>query len=171
MRDMDSSMNPTVNEIFDQIVGQPCTRKEVGSMRSISLGFGEESLEPKRRRRQYRRWELGTYSGDWKVVNGAGTLLAKSHSTDIGELDAKLGALDFGRLASIQQISKSSVRMNLENGFSVDIIGDTTDDDEYFHVFGPESAYVEFSERGWQVGRSDTPWTARAGGPGLDSET
>ncbi len=161
-------MSPEVNEIFDQIVGQPCTRKEVGSMRSISLGFGEDSLEPKRRKRQYRRWELGSYSGDWKVVNDAGTLLAKSQSTDIGELDAELGALHLGRLTSIEQISKSGVRVNLDSGLAVDIIGDTVDDDEYFHVFGPESVYVEFSETGWQVGRSDTPWTARAG---LDSAT
>lgn len=158
-------MNPEVNEIFAQIVGQPCTRKEVGSMRSISLGFGEESLEPRRRKRHYRRWELGTYIGDWKVANDAGVLLAKSHSTDVGELDAKLGALHFGRLLSIQQLSKSGVRLNLDNGLAVDIIGDMTDDDEYFHAFGPGSAYVEFSERGWQVGRSDTPWTAQPRAP------
>jgi hypothetical protein len=170
VRDKDGSMSPEVNEIFDQIVGQPCTRKEVGSMRSISLGFGEESLEPRRRKRQYRRWELGTYSGDWKVANDAGVLLEKSSSRDVGELDAKLGALHFGRLTSIQQISKSGVRMNLDNRllWTSSAIRRMTTSTSMSSV---QSAYVEFSERGWQVGRSDTPWTAEAGGPGLDFET
>jgi len=129
-------------------------------MRGISLGFGEESLEPKRRSRQYRLWELGAYSGDWRIVNSGNVVLAKGFSSDIGALDAKLATIDLGRFASIQQLSESAVRVNLDNGLGVEFFGDTDGDDEYFHVFCPKNVYIEFSERGWQVGRSDVPWTA-----------
>ena len=151
-------MTPEVNAILEKIVGQPCTRKEVGSMRSLSLGFGEESIDIKRRDRQYRLWELGTYSGDWKIVNDAGVVLAKGMSSDIGELDFKLQTLQIGRFVSIQQLSKADVRLKLDGGVTVDFYGDNNNDDEYFHVFCPENVYIEFSERGWQVGRSDVPW-------------
>jgi glucan biosynthesis protein len=150
-----------MNEIFEKIAGQPCMRKEVGSMRSISLGFGDEaSAINKRRNRHYRLWEFGAYSGDWKIAQGADVLLAKSHSSDVSDLDSKLQSISLGRFQSIQQLSKSAVRMNLDNGFAVEFFGDTDDDDEYFHVFCPENVYIEFSESGWQVGRSDVPWTA-----------
>ncbi len=153
-------MSPEVNEMLEKIVGQPCTRKEIGSMRSISLGFGEESIEPSSRVRHYRLWEIGTYSGDWRIVNGVSVVLAKSFSSGIGELDADLAPLHFGRFASIQQLTKSAVRMNLDSGLAVEFFGDADDDDEFFHVFCPENVYIECSERGWQVGRSDVPWTA-----------
>lgn len=150
-----------VNEVFERIVGQPCMRKEVGPMRSISLGFGDEaSAIDKGRNRHYRSWEFGAYSGDWKIAHGAKVLLAKIDSSDASDLDLKLQSIDLGRLQSIQQISKSIVRMNLDNGLAVEFFGDTDDDDEYFHVFCPENVYIEFSERGWRVGRSDVPWTA-----------
>ncbi len=156
--DEDGTVSPEVNEIVNEIIGEPCTRKEVGSMRSLSLGFGEESTEAKNRNRQYRKWELGTYSSDWKVLDGAGVVLAKEQSKNICELDAKLGAILFGRLVAIQQVSKSTVHVTLDNAITVEFTGDMEDEDEYFHVFGPGSRYVEFSEQGWRAGRSDTPW-------------
>jgi hypothetical protein len=153
-------VSPEVNEMFEKIVGQPCMRTEVGSMRSISLGFGEEAKDPNRRRkRHYRLWEIGTYSGDWRIMNGVSVVLAKSFSSDIGELDAKLTLLHLGLFASVQQLSESAIRVNLDNGLAVEFFGNTDDDDEYFHVFCPESVYIEFSQKGWQVGRSDVPWT------------
>jgi hypothetical protein len=92
-------------------------------------------------------------------VNGVSVVLAKSFSSDIGELDAKLTLLHLGLFASVQQLSESAIRVNLDNGLAVEFFGNT-DDDEYFHVFCPESVYIEFSQKGWQVGRSDAPWTA-----------
>lgn len=153
-------VNPEVNEMFRKIVGQPCTRKEVGSMRSISLGFGDESTGATRRRnRHYRLWELGTYSGDWRLIHGASVLLARSNSSDAGELDAGLESLHLGRFVGVQQLSNSAVRVNLDNGLSMELVGDASNDDEYFHVFCPENIYIEFSRDGWRVGRSDAPWT------------
>jgi hypothetical protein len=155
-------VSPEVNEIVEKIVGQPCVRKEVGSLRSISLGFGEESTEPRRRKRRYRLWEIGTYSADWRILDGATVALAKRFSPDVGELDASLASLHLGRFASIEQLSKSAVRMNLDNGFAVEFFGDPGDDDEYFHIFCPHDVYIVFSDKGWQLGRSDVPWTASA---------
>lgn len=156
----DGTVSPEVKEIVNEIIGEPCTRKEVGSMRSLSLGFGEESAETKSRNRQYRKWELGTYSSDWKVLDGTNVVLAKTQSNNIGELDTKLGEICLGRLVSVQQVSQSTVRVTLDNGLAIEFTGDVEEEDEYFHVFGPGSRYLEFSEQGWRTGRSDTPWTA-----------
>ena len=154
-------MTPEVNEILEKIVGQPCTRKEVGSLRSLSLGFGDEApAESKKRNRQYRLWEIGTYSGAWQIINRDAVLLSKDVGGNTDELDARLQAIPLGRFKAVRQISKTDLEVVLDNELIVRISGNADDDDEYFHVFYPEKRYVEFSKSGWVVGRSDVPWTS-----------
>src|SRR5579871_1894229 len=98
-------MNNGINEIVYGMIGACCTRKEVGSMRSLSLGFGEQSRERRSRYRQYRQWELGTYDSDWKIIDGTGVLIEKNQSHDIAELDARLQTVLLGRLIAIRQVS------------------------------------------------------------------
>ena len=132
-------------------------------MRSLSLGFGELAAnDSPKRKRQYRLWELGTYSSDWQIVEGAVILLAKNRSISLVELDASLEGVEFGRFAAIRQLSKTDLRLELDNGVAVNFFGKSDVDDEYFHVLGPQKLYVEFSKAGWKVGRSDEPWTSEA---------
>jgi hypothetical protein len=157
------TVSESPSEIFSRIVGQPCLRSEVGAMRSLSLGFGElaENDSPNRNR-QYRLWELGTYSSHWQIVEGSVILLAKHRSMNPVELDASLEAIELGRFAAIRQLSKTDLQLELDNGVAVNFFGKGDVDDEYFHVRGPQKLYVEFSEAGWKVGRSDEPWTSEA---------
>jgi len=137
-------------------------RKEVGSMRSISLGFGNEAPESSQKRnRHYRLWELGTYSGDWQIVHDEAVLLSKDRSTNIAELDGLLQSIDIGCFVALRQLSKTDLRLDLDNGLVVNFSGNPDVDDEYFHVFCPEAQYAEFSEAGWTIGHSDEPWAKK----------
>lgn len=151
-------MHLDIDHIFEKIAGQPCTRKEVGSMRSISLGFGDEAPKSKPGNRDYRLWEMGTYGGDWKVIGGGCVELSKNRTTNIGDLDALLQTIDFGRFVAIRQLSRTDIRIELNNGLTLDISGNSSEDDEYFHVFCPDGRYVEFSGAGWRIGSSQKPW-------------
>lgn len=131
-------------------------------MRSISLGFGDEApADSKKRNRNYRLWEMGTYSGDWQIVHDGIVLLSKDKSVNVAELDGLLHSIDLGCFVALQQLSKTDLRLELDNGLVVNFSGNAADDDEYFHVFCPEEKYAEFSEAGWTLGRSDEPWTRK----------
>ncbi|HEV2464239.1 MAG TPA: hypothetical protein VGT04_10560 [Acidobacteriaceae bacterium] len=152
-------MTAEVCEILEKIVGLPCTRKEFGFLRSLSLGFGDEaSAETKKRNRQYRLWEIGTYSAAWQITNRDVVLLSKDQSGNADELDARLQGIPLGRFKAVRQISETNLELVLDNELLVKISGNAGDYDEYFHVFCPEKRYVEFSKSGWVIGRSDVPW-------------
>jgi hypothetical protein len=57
-------------------------------------------------------------------------------------------------------LTSLDVRVVLDNMF-IDFfpISSGAAGDELFHVFGPESLYIEYVAGGpWRVGRSDVPW-------------
>jgi hypothetical protein len=159
----DERVNTTVDRMFNEVVGQPCTRKEVGSMRSLSLGFGDEApADSKKRNRHYRVWEMGTYGANWRITNGSVVLLSKDGEAGEAELDVRLQLIDIGRFSAIRQRSGTDLTLEFDNGVAVDLFGDASTNDEYFHLFCPKKLYAEFSQAGWRVGRSDEPWTEGA---------
>lgn len=156
-------MTPAINDLLAKIIGQACLRKEIGEMKSISLGFGNVApLRFKEQHRRYRMWEMGTYAADWEIVDAEGIRLSKRSRHETAEMDRLLQSIDLGRFVAVQQVSETSLRVELDNGLAVNISGDVEDDDEYFHVFCPEEMYIEFSRAGWKVGRSDRPWKTEA---------
>lgn len=147
-------MTSQIEDIFDQFKGLPCTRQEVGQMRSLSLGFGPEELPSPRRNRPYRVWEVGTYDSFWRVSIHSQTVLSKSDAPSQSELDPRLAKIEFGNLVLIRESSATDVRLEMDNGVAIDFLGDPNEDDEFFHVFGPEHLYVGFTVAGWHVGLS-----------------
>jgi len=165
-------MKEEISDILGKIVGQPCTRREVGRSRSLSLGFGDEAGDRNQEEgRHYKTWEIETYYDAWRVVKGATVLLSSIDSNDLNELNHELNSIELGGFSSMRELTELDVRVELDNGVSVDFLGTTADDDEYFHVFGPEKSYIQFSRAGWKTGRSDRPWVdgpeESAGAPGL----
>ena len=147
--------------MLSSIVGQPCTRREVGRGKSLSLGFGGIAEDASRRNcKGYRKWEIGTYDSSWRVTRGTAVLLSSQISLSHDELNQTLRAIEFGAFMTLRQLSDLEVRLELSNGTAVDFLGTSEDDDEFVHVFCPEKSYVEFSRAGWRAGRSDTPWKA-----------
>ena len=147
-----------VNELLSKIVGLPCTRKEVGEHRSLSLGFGDEAPKTEPQKRIYRIWELGTYGTDWKILRGVEILVAKESAKTSYELDELLQPIHLGQFKSLHQTSPTDVRIELTDGISIEFSGVPQNDDEYFHVRCPQQVYIQFSQLGWKIGPSNEPW-------------
>jgi hypothetical protein len=151
-----------VARLLDGIAGKPCTRKAVGRMRSLSLGFGTPA-HPKTKPSDvgYREWEIGSYRSAWRVLRGEALLCASQDVVDsIEEFDHALARIDFGRFSRLWQPTEFDVRVELDNGIAVDFLATVSDEDESFHIFCPGDLYVELSARtGWRTGPSNGPWS------------
>jgi hypothetical protein len=152
------AMNQQVQRLINGLVGEPCSRKEVGEHRSLSLGFGPEARPANARaRRAYRVWELGTYSCDWRIVAGSVVLCGSRDSA--AELNHALDNIELGRLTSIRKLNDFDLRIEFHNGISVDFLATFSDDDECFHIFCPGNVCAAFTLRdGWKIGPCDQPW-------------
>ena len=153
-----------VTLLLVKMVGQPCTRREVGQWKSLSLGFGEEAERTGiPRSRAYRAWEFGTYRGAWRIIQN-GTVLCGSRDTeDIQEMNQVLANISLGRFSSLRQLSELDLRVELDNGVVVDFLTVNSDDDESFHVSCPGSLWVNFSATaGWTISPSDKPSTGES---------
>ena len=154
-------MDSNVTGLIEQIVGKPCSRKEVGRMRSLSLGFGDEVRSTvKVNKKVYREWEIGTYYSAWRVVRDGIVLCGSQDPVDSSdELDIALGRIALGRFMSLRQSTDLDVRVEFDSGVAVDFLATTSDDDECLHIFCPLERVITFSVRGgWQTGPADRPW-------------
>ena len=161
-------MNRDVAVLVEQIIGKSCTRKEVGRMRSLSLGFGAEVRSTiKLNEKIYREWEVGTYRCAWRVVREGIVLCGSQDVVDsIEELNLALDRIEFGRFMSLRQFSDLDVRVEFDSGVAVDFLATISDEDECFHIFCPPKRFIQFSVRnGWKAGPSDKPWIEELGHP------
>jgi hypothetical protein len=111
----------------------------------------------------YGEWELGTYTCGWRFVQDGAVVCGSQEIVDSNEeLDKRVRRLvQPGRILAIEMPSPLDVRVILDN-MRIDFLAISSDsaDDELFHIFGPDSVYVEYSISGaWKLGRSDAPWT------------
>jgi len=126
-------------------------------MRSLSLGFGEKVQS---KSRPYGEWEIGTYGCAWRVVKSGTVLCGSQDSADkIQDLNAALNLIELGQFVFLRQLTDLDVRVQFDNGVTVDFLATISDGDECFHIFCPEEIYVEFSVGGgWRIGKSNQPW-------------
>lgn len=155
---LEVNMTTAVEQLLLPLIGQACWRKEVGSRKSLSLGFGRRIRY--NAEREYGEWELGTYYNPWRFVMGTRILCGSHDAYDlIDDLNKTVKLLDIGRFRSLRQMSAFDVRLEFDSGVFTDILAATCDDDEAFHVFCPENKCIVFSPaKGWQVGPSRGPW-------------
>jgi len=154
-------MNDQVARILEQLIGIPCSWKEAGHARSLTIGFGAEVGSPLNLSgKTHREWEIVTYYNAWRIVRAGVVLCGSQDAVDsVDELNASLGRVDLGRFLSLRQVTDLDVRIEFDSGVSVDLLATTSDDDECFHIRGPAERLVKFSVRGgWRTGRSDSPW-------------
>lgn len=155
------AVNNSVFQIIEELKGEPCTRREVGERKSLSLGFGNlEEVTGRPRKRAYRKWELGTYDSTWRLVQNGAVLCGSDDSETSNELDLILENVELGGFASLRQSNDLDIRIELDNGVAVDILPAFREDDDCFHIFCPEDRYIGFSVRGgWRIGPSNKPWS------------
>jgi len=108
----------------------------------------------------YGERELGTYSSAWRVIREGQVVCGSSDVVDsIDELDERLQAIDLGAVLAIEMLSQFDIRVALERDVRIDFMSASAEDDELFHIFGPDNLYVEYTcPRGWRVGQSNAPW-------------
>ena len=155
-------MNSEVLSIIKSIFGKQCCSARVGAYRSLSFGFGERVFHnnPKLEYDYYGEWEIGTYYCAWRIMKADKILCGVSDTVDsIEELNRNIQSIEFGAFTSLSNLSNIDVRLETDSGIIVDFLPTIRDEDEYFHIFGPNNVYIELSPGGvWSVGRSDTPW-------------
>jgi hypothetical protein len=159
------NMNDSINKVIEQLTGKPCWRKQVGRNRSLSLGFGGMvHRKSQQGDRLYGEWEVGTYYGAWRVFQGGRVLCGSQDPVDsVDDLNAILNRIEFGGFAYLRQFTNLDVRIEFDNALSVDFLATISGDDECFHIFCPESLYVEFSVvSGWRLGKSNNAWEGRS---------
>jgi hypothetical protein len=157
-------MDELVIHALEPLLGLPCCRLRVGRARSLSLGFGAKLPhgKPDMADAFYGEWELGSYCGTWRFVQAGRVVCGSQEAADsIQELDDSVReAVQPGRILEVRMLSPLDVRVVLDN-MVVDFLASSSDSDgdELFHVFGPESLYIEYRPPDvWTVGRSDVPW-------------
>jgi hypothetical protein len=157
-----ATIDVNVRNAFAGIIGKTCCRQRVGRGKSLSIGFGERILQskPKVADPFYGEWEIGTYSSAWRIVDNSKILCGSLDVVDsIEELDEKLQQVRLGAVVDIEAVSLLDIRVKLERGVFVDFICASSEDDEMFHIFGPDNLYIEYKNiGGWEVGKSDAPW-------------
>jgi hypothetical protein len=152
-----------IKKIFNQIkplLGKKCCRVMVGEPKSLRLGFGRKIFHHNERLYDtyYGEWELGTYYCSWRVMKNNHILVAKDDSAHRDILTKRLKKIVFGHLISIDQLTDIDVRISFDSGIVVDFIATISDDDHYFHIFGPDHFYVDLSGNGkWTVSKSNEP--------------
>jgi hypothetical protein len=157
--------NGDVTLLIENLVGEPCTRKEVGSFKCLSLGFGADSdFQRPHAKRVYRAWELGTYNCEWRFIQASVVLCGSRDSSDLTELNTAIAGIALGKLISLRQLNELDIRIDFDNGIKVDFLTVKSDEDVSFHRFCPNNLSIVFSARGgWKLGPSDKPWPEKAG--------
>ncbi len=155
------AMNALVEDAIRSMLNKRCCRQRVWRPRSLSLGFGEKVYHGNSNLVDafYGEWEIGTFYCAWRVIYDQKILCGSSDAVDsLDELDAALKQIDFGCIQSLTQPTRFDVRAEFDTGIAVEFLASTSDDDECFHVFGPQSLHVEFSVlEGWKIGKSNKP--------------
>lgn len=127
------------------------------------MGFGKKIPHSKSKTTDtfYGEWEIGTYSAAWRIIHKGHVVCGSSDVVDsIDELDTRLQAIQLGTVLTVEVISQFDIRINLDNGVCIDFICASAEDDEIFHIFGPENIYIEYMcPSRWKVGKSNVPWS------------
>lgn len=142
---------------------KPCCRQRIGSSRSLSMGFGNKVTHGNARLPDpfYGEWEIGTYYGSWRITQQNEIVLGNRDVVDSEEeMNLRFRAVNLGKIIGISSVSRYDVRVAFSGDLALDILDTSSDDDELFHVFGPDGLFVEYSSRhGWKLGKSNAPWT------------
>jgi hypothetical protein len=140
---------------------QKC-RVQVGLLKSLSLGFGEKLYNDKlpTRDKYYGEWEIGTWNcSAWRVLVGNSVQCGSNDTSDLEALDAAVASVEFGFITGFECLSKHDVRVSFSNNIFVDFLQATQDqdpdEDDVFHIFGPDHLYVQYiPANGWFIGKS-----------------
>lgn len=152
---------PNVQDALNGLFGKRCCRLRAGEHRSLSLGFGEKIPHSRKRSVDSFKgeWEVGTYTAAWRIIRDGEIIsgsMTPAESND--DMERQVEGIHLGSVQSIEMLSRFDIRLVLDGGMSIDFIGVSSDDDEMFHVFGPNHLLVKYYCAGkWSIGQSNIP--------------
>jgi hypothetical protein len=153
------SFDNLVSPVIGGLLDSECCGQRVSWLRSLSVEFGKKipHNNPKSNDKFVGEWRVGTFQSTWRVVKDEVLVCASQDFGDsAADLDVAFSKLKFDRFKAIEIVSKFDIRVHFYNGVHIDFLGAISDDDEIFHIFGPDSLYVGYSiVNGWKVGKSN----------------
>jgi len=151
-----------VQTMLSPLFGKPCCRQRVGRSRSLSIGFGKKvsHLKDNKSDTYYGEWEIRTYSSAWRILKNNKIICGSLETVDsVEELDDKLQHLSLGAARGIELLEGANPRILLEEGEYIDFMYASSEEDEVFHISGPDNLYLEFTWPNlWVAGKSNVPW-------------
>ena len=125
MAEMNSHKIPaSVRAYVESVVGQMCSRRQIGKDRSLNIGFGEVVLHKSARvgevvlhksarvEAEHGTWEIGTYYRSWRIIHGQRIVCGSQDAVDhIDELRQKMNGIEWGHCSAIRQLTDLDVRM------------------------------------------------------------
>ncbi|MEA3587245.1 hypothetical protein J6I75_02580 [Pseudidiomarina sp. 1APP75-27a] len=153
-------INNEIKKKINEIINLRCVRQSVGNNTSLSLGFGAKESDDYGESDCYREWEVGTFSSNWRVIKNRRVICASLDDVEsIEDLDSKIKDIKLGSILSVSQDEIGDVTLSFENSVSVEFLCLADQDDEMFHIFCPNSEYIEYNPySGWRSGKSNSPW-------------
>jgi hypothetical protein len=156
-----SSIRDDIRRQIQQCVGERCCRTYISKTRGLFLGFGD-LIQSRSAIGEYDhgKWELGTYYGSWRIIQGQELICGSQDLTEsVEELREQLKHVTWGSFFRLQQLTEFDVRLELSNGILVDVLGTFSENDELLHLFCPDQYVITFSiADGWEMGPSTKPW-------------
>jgi hypothetical protein len=150
-------MTVPVHEIIKGVVGKPCSRKEVGEWKSLSLGFGE-IIPDASRPRNYAEWEFRIYHGSWRIVRNSAIVLGSRDLHSNAEFNRAIDSVKIGNFSALSHLTNLDVRIECDNNIAIDFLASTSHDDAVMCIFCPNHRYIEFKVKsGWKTGASNKP--------------
>lgn len=154
-------LHKLLSGMLEDLSGKNCCRQAVGRMRSLTIEFGDRIPHGKVNLpdQTHGEWRISTYRSAWRVVQRGKVACASQDVVEnLEQLNKQFSAIEFGEILNLQQISPYDIRVTFANDTFVDFLCTFQDDDEVFHVFGPNDLYVAFSVAdGWWSGNSNEP--------------
>jgi hypothetical protein len=138
--------------------GMACQAIRIGTDKGLSLAFGKMITNHRTNSavKEYGEWELGSFFPVWRImVAGRIILGSQDISGSLNDMNSQISSLP-GNLKNIESLTNFDIKVSFDCGTEIEFIHASSDEDEIFHIFGPDNVYVEYQyPGGWKISRSD----------------
>jgi hypothetical protein len=151
-------MYEKIGEFLPKLSQKKCESILVRNGFALSLGFGNvQSTDCESKNRE---WRLGSYSRNWRIRKNEKVILGALEPADtLEEMQTELSKIYLSSISDIIQNESGDISISFDNGYVIDFLCMSIDDDGIFHMFCPDNVYIEYNPvSGWNHGVSNAPW-------------
>jgi len=149
-------------EINKKLIGLPCSRIDIGSWKSLSVGLGDRYKNNNKNSRveYYGEWELGTYNASWRFIKNKEIIFGSNNFIENNNAALSLSTLNLRplldeKLMTIKVLSEFDIRFEFSGNMIIDILNCFNDDDEVLHFLHIEGSFWTLLKNNqWENGKS-----------------